>query len=125
MLKMCSKCGKRPAIVFISEMNGSNSEPKWLCMVCAKEAGIKPIDDMIKGMNLSDEDIEGMNEQLMEMMEMSEDGDNFEMGGIQPFPFLNNIFGSMAEPKSNSDEPKKENKKVDKKPKEKKKGRFL
>ena len=125
MLKMCSKCGKRPAIVFISEMNGSNSEPKGLCMVCAKEAGIKPIDDMIKGMNLSDEDIEGMNEQLMEMMEMSEDGDNFEMGGIQPFPFLNNIFGSMAEPKSNSDEPKKENKKEDKKPKEKKKGRFL
>ncbi len=126
MLKMCSKCGKRPAIVFISEMNGSNQEPKGLCMVCAKEAGIKPIDDMIKSMNLSDEDIEGMSEQLMEMMEMTEDGDNFEMGGIQPFPFLNNIFGNISEQPSNSSQDKKDtSKKEDKKPKEKKKGRFL
>ena len=99
MLKMCSKCGKRPAIVFISEMNGENTTPKGLCMVCAKEAGIKPINDMIKSMNLSDEDIEGMSDQLMEMMDMSGE-DGFEMGGAQPFPFLNNIFGTMEDRKS-------------------------
>jgi len=131
MLKMCYKCGKRPAIVFISEMNNSNSEPKGLCMVCAKEAGIKPISDMLSNMNLSDEDIEGMNDQLMEMIDMSEEnGENFEMGGIQPFPFLNNIFGNMSDSFSPSSEQKKEdgkqdNKKDEKKHKDKKKGRFL
>ena len=125
MLKMCSKCGKRPAIVFISEMNGENTTPKGLCMVCAKEAGIKPINDMIKSMNLSDEDIEGMSDQLMEMMDMSGE-DGFEMGGAQPFPFLNNIFGTM-EPSSDKEDKKsdKADKKDAKKGKEAKKGRFL
>ncbi len=89
MLKMCSKCGKRPAIVFVSEANGTqSSEPRGLCLKCAKELGIQPINDMIKNMNLTDEDIDGMNEQLMDMM----DGDNFEMGGTQPFPFLITFF---------------------------------
>ena len=125
MLKMCSKCGKRPAIVFISEMNGENTTPKGLCMVCAKEAGIKPINDMIKSMNLSDEDIEGMSDQLMEMMDMSGE-DGFEMGGAQPFPFLNNIFGTM-EPSTDKEDKKsdKADKKDAKKGKEAKKGRFL
>ena len=128
MLKMCSKCGKRPAIVFISEVNGDNVTPKGLCMVCAKEAGIKPINDMIKSMNLSDEDIEGMNDQLMEMMEMTEDGDGFEMGGAQPFPFLNNLFGTMDSSSENNSEEKgqKKDKKESKKDnKEPKKAKFL
>ena len=129
MLKMCSRCGKRPAIVFVSEVNG-NSSPQGLCVICAKEVGIKPINDMINSMNLSDEDIEGMNEQLMEMVDMSENGDDFEMGGAQPFPFLNNIFGSMPaeNDKSKSTENKnnkEEDKKSQKKHKESKKGRFL
>ena len=129
MLKMCSRCGKRPAIVFVSEVNGASS-PQGLCVMCAKEIGIKPISDMINSMNLSDEDIEGMNEQLMEMVDMSENGDDFEMGGAQPFPFLNNIFGSMPaeNDKSKSTENnnnKEEDKKSQKKHKESKKGRFL
>lgn len=129
MLKMCSRCGKRPAIVFVSEVNGASS-PQGLCVMCAKEIGIKPISDMINSMNLSDEDIEGMNEQLMEMVDMSENGDDFEMGGAQPFPFLNNIFGSVPaeNDKSKSTENKnnkEEDKKSQKKHKESKKGRFL
>ncbi len=129
MLKMCSKCGKRPAIVFVSEMNGtSNSEPRGLCLVCAKEAGIKPIDDMLNNMNISDEDLEGMSEQLMDVMNMSEDMDGFEMGGAQPFPFLNNIFGTMGgvnnqAPDNKNTTDKKSDK--EKKSKEPKKPRFL
>ncbi len=128
---MCSKCGKRPAIVFISEMNGnSNAEPRGLCLVCAKEAGIKPINDMLSNMNLSDEDIEGMSEQLMDVMSMSEDMDGFEMGGAQPFPFLNNLFGTVSggENTLNDDTKNKDNEKntsKDKKKKDPKKPRFL
>ena len=102
MLKMCSKCGKRPAIVFVSESNGTgNTNPQGLCLICAKKMGIKPINDMLNSMNLSDEDLEGMSDQLMEVMD--ENGDGFEMGGAQPFPFLNNLFGAPFESNANDE----------------------
>ena len=56
-MKLCSKCKKRPAVVFMSDMSNPNAEPQGLCLVCAKEMGIKPVDDMLKKMNISDEDI--------------------------------------------------------------------
>ena len=57
-MKLCSKCNKRPAVVFISDVNNPQNKPNGLCILCAKEAGIKPIDDMLKSMNISDENIE-------------------------------------------------------------------
>ncbi len=96
-MKLCNRCKKRPAVVFVSDASNPSVEPQGLCLVCAKEMGIRPIDDMLKKMNISDEDIEMMSEQFMEMMapngEM--DDENFEMGGAPTFPFLNNIFGSF------------------------------
>ena len=56
-MKLCYKCKKRPAVVFISDTTKPNSEPQGLCLVCAKESGIKPIDDMLKKMNISEEEI--------------------------------------------------------------------
>ncbi len=95
MMKLCYKCHKRPAVVFISDTSLQNSEPKGLCLVCAKESGIKPIDDMLKKMNISDEDIEQMSEQFLEVMSDNPDED-FDMGTAPAFPFLNNIFGSLG-----------------------------
>ena len=125
MLKMCSKCGERPAIVFVSEMGANSSgEPKGYCLVCAKEMGIKPINDMISKMNLSDEDIEGLNEQMMEFMDGDLSLDSFEMGGAPTFPFVNNIFG--GDENKSKDESKKPSEKDDKKKKpNSKKGKFL
>ena len=125
MLKMCSKCGERPAIVFVSEMGANSSgEPKGYCLVCAKEMGIKPINDMISKMNLSDEDIEGLNEQMMEFMDGDLSLDSFEMGGAPTFPFVNNIFG--GDENKSKDESKKTSEKDDKKKKpNSKKGKFL
>ena len=125
MLKMCSKCGERPAIVFVSEMGANSSgEPKGYCLVCAKEMGIKPINDMISKMNLSDEDIEGLNEQMMEFMDGDLSLDSFEMGGAPTFPFVNNIFG--GDENKSKDESKKSSEKDDKKKKpNSKKGKFL
>ncbi len=107
MMKLCYKCRKRPAVVFISDSNNANSEPQGLCLVCAKESGIKPIDDMLKKMNISDEDIELMSEQFLEVMSDNPDED-FEMGTAPAFPFLNNIFGSLGmTPKADSDKAEK------------------
>ena len=47
-MKLCSRCKKRPAVVFVANAADTNSEPDGLCLVCAKELGIKPIDDMLK-----------------------------------------------------------------------------
>ena len=57
-MKLCSRCKKRPAVVFLADASTPGSEPQGLCLVCAKELGIKPVDDMLKRMNISDEDIE-------------------------------------------------------------------
>ncbi len=95
---MCSKCGKRPAVVFISQMNGVQQNDnggmgKGYCIVCAKEAGIPQIDDYMKRMGLSDADIEEMAELSSEMFD---DGDSFEQGGSSTLPeFLGNITNSL------------------------------
>ena len=102
MMRLCSKCQKRPAVVFISDPAQQDGEPKGLCIVCAKDMGVKPINDMLSKMNISDEDIEQMSEQFMEIM-----GDNpeedFDLGTAPAFPFLNNLFGDMS-PKKESDD---------------------
>ena len=64
-MKLCSKCKKRPAVVFMSNPLNPNAEPEGLCLMCAKELGIKPVDDMLKSMNISDEDIEMMSNQFL------------------------------------------------------------
>ena len=99
-MQLCSKCKKRPAVVFISEMENGKMTPKGLCLTCAKEAGIQPVNDMLDKMNISDDDIEQMNSQFMDFMALAEengDGDSFEPGGAATFPFLQSIFGAGAQ----------------------------
>lgn len=89
---MCSRCKKRPAVVFISQMNAKDPQHKkneGLCLVCAKEIGISQVDDYMKAMGISDDDLEAMSNQLME----ASDGDDFEPGGTN---FLSNLFGGDA-----------------------------
>ena len=129
-MKLCSKCKKRPAVVFMSDMSNPNAEPNGLCLVCAKELGIKPVDDMLKKMNISDEDIEQMSEQFMDLMSMDEDVDDsllndetFDLGTAPPMPFLNKIFNSFGGDSSKTSEPKKEKEESKDKEKPKKKRR--
>lgn len=100
MVKLCSNCKQRPAVVFVSDTSKPNAEPRGLCLVCAKSLGFEPsIDSFLKKMNITDEDIENMSTQLMEMMSGDENGEmpGFEMGGAPVFPFLNNVFGNMEQ----------------------------
>ncbi len=75
---ICSKCGKRPAVVFVS-VNKDDTNPKGYCLTCAKELGIKPVEDLINKMGLSTEDLEAMEEQMNSMMENMNEGDMSEM----------------------------------------------
>lgn len=131
-MKLCSKCKKRPAVVFISNPASSSAEPEGLCLVCAKSLGIKPVDDMLKSMNVTDEDIEQMSEQFMEMMSPDMDDiddaelndETFDLGTAPAIPFIKNLFGVGGDDKSTDDKSGGKTKEKDGKPK-KKRRRFL
>ncbi len=124
-MKLCYKCGKRPAVVFITEMNrngqASSDEPKGLCLVCAKEAGIQPINDMLQKMNISDEDIEQMSDQFMDIMSMDGENDDEDYIGAAPAFPIGNLFGgfsmsSSAEKEAENDTGKDRKSKDEKRP---------
>ena len=84
---VCSRCQKRPAVVFVSS-NKDDQQPRGYCLLCAKELGIKPVEDIIKKMGISPDDLESVQEQMDSIMEnMGEMGDMSEIAqnmGIQP-----------------------------------------
>ena len=91
---MCTRCHKRPAVIFMSRMENGQMVNEGLCLQCAKELGIPQVKDLIDRMGISDEDIEAMSKQIMEMMG---DEDGFEPGGAMPFPMMNMFGGPLQE----------------------------
>ena len=79
------------AVVFVSRMEGDKTYNEGLCLQCAKELGIKPVEDLMTKMGITGDELDALNEQLMNPEEM--DDESFEMGGVAPLPFLNSIFG--------------------------------
>ena len=79
------------AVVFVSRMEGDKTYNEGLCLQCAKDLGIKPVEDLMTKMGITGDELDALNEQLMNPEEM--DDESFEMGGAAPLPFLNSIFG--------------------------------
>ena len=96
---VCSRCKERPATVFITRMEGDKTINDGLCLVCAKELGIKPVCDIIQQFGMSDDDLEMVDEQISGMMQSMEgegdEEDGFKPGGAATFPFLQNLFPGM------------------------------
>ena len=93
---LCSRCKKRLAVIYMTRMENGQTISEGLCLPCAKELGLKPVDDLMNKMGLSEEDLDKMSDQMMEVMGDMEDGeDGFEKGGAMPFPFMQNLFGGM------------------------------
>ena len=117
---LCTRCGKRPAVVFVTNNNSKDAPTVGYCLSCAKELGIKPVEDLISKMGISDEDLENVQDQMNNLMQggdlsqlmeqlgadnLAEQMDEFaqENGGSEDddfahgapaFPaFFNNIFG--------------------------------
>ena len=87
---ICTRCKKRQAVVFITTMNGNEKKNEGLCLICARKAGISQVDDYMKQMGISEEDLEAL------CPEIDSDGDSFEPGGTGSIPgFISNFFNKF------------------------------
>ena len=66
---LCVRCKKRPAIVFVQKLEAGEAKSEGYCLSCARELGIKPVDDIMKQFGISDQDLEAMEERFAGMME--------------------------------------------------------
>ena len=137
-MTLCAKCKKNPAVFFITKMENGKTTSEGLCLSCAKELGIAPINQMIDNFGVSDEELENINNQMSEFMESMEgmpgmDGDLSEMLGqisggeddeggaaTAPLDAFKDFFNNLGS-NSNSDESTEENKKSKDKKQSKKK----
>ena len=102
-VKMCSRCGKNVAVVFITKMEGTETKNEGLCLKCARELHIKPVDEMMEKMGISDEDLDSLSGDMMNALNGVEslmdidgtDDDNDDDGKTATFPFLNRLFGGQ------------------------------
>ena len=100
---MCSKCKKRPAVVFITSVQGNEKKNEGLCLTCARNNNIPQVAEYMDRLGITDEEIDQLSEQMMGML----DGDSFEMGGSGIMPdFISNMFGGDGE--SSDDDGKQE-----------------
>ena len=73
---LCARCHKNMAVVFINRIENGQSHQEGLCLKCARELHIKPIDDIISKMGINDEDLDGLSSEMMEAMQnLSGSGD--------------------------------------------------
>jgi len=87
---MCSKCKKRPAVVFITSVQGNEKKNEGLCLSCARSQNIPQIKEYMDKLGITDEELDQLSDQMMGML----DGDSFEMGGSGVLPdFITNMFG--------------------------------
>ena len=97
---LCSRCKKNVAVIFITKIENGVSTNEGLCLKCAKELGIKQVDDMVKQMGISDEDLENISGEMMTLLGGNNDPDAPEEddmdGQTATFPFLNKLFGGMS-----------------------------
>lgn len=136
---LCSRCHKNVAVIFIQKMEGGTTKSEGLCLKCAKEMGIKPVEDMMQKMGISDEDLEGLTNEMMSafggaegmegLMSAEEaDEDEEDEGKTATFPFLNKLFGSAQSPQAQPPEreqPRAERRDKDKKGEKQPKRKFL
>ena len=86
---ICCKCKQRPAVIFVTKMEGEKTTNEGYCIKCAMEMNIGPIKQMMDNMGITEEQLDDMTEQMEQMMESM--GDDFELGGASTFPFMQNM----------------------------------
>ena len=123
---LCSKCGKRPAVVFISKIQGDDSTQEGLCLKCAMDMNIGPIKQFMEKMGITEEEVEAVSEQLGDAMDAMGGADGFEFGGAGTFPFMQGLMngmGSMPMAKKEENEAVSENNETTEAPKKKRFGK--
>ena len=112
---LCSKCKKNVAVVFISRMNEKNEMVnEGLCLKCAAQLGLPQVEDMMKRMGITPEDLENINSEMMQAFGGAEeldapvdegDEDDEESGKTATFPFLNRLFNNGSNPPAEQQPP--------------------
>ncbi len=99
---ICARCKKNAAVIFITKIENGESTNEGLCLKCAKELNIKPVEEIIRKMGLTDEDLDSLTDEMMEAMggaeSLTETDSVEEDGKTATFPFLNRLFGGPDEP---------------------------
>jgi len=133
-MELCSRCKKRVAVIFISKLDGDKSVNEGICIKCAKELGIKPVNDIINNMGLTDADLDRMDMEMEGLMNVDTDSDDDDDGDesitqTPPIDFKK-LFGGFGipmqmnqNPAKNADQGKENTKNGDKKSKKAEKQR--
>ena len=110
-MKMCARCNKRPAVVFISRLEGDKAINEGICLRCAKDLGLKPVDDIMEKMGISADDLDRMDMEMQGLMESmsEEDADDDSQGKTPPIDF-NKLFGSLMRDSGMGEQAEKEDK---------------
>ncbi len=104
-MEMCARCKKRVAVVFVSRIENGETINEGICLKCARELGIKPVNDIIEKMGLTEADLEQMDSEMENMLSMADDDfesdeEDDEQNGRAPAFDLRKMFGAF--PVSNS-----------------------
>ena len=116
---LCSRCNKNVAVIFITKLEGGQTKNEGLCLKCARELGIKPIDDMMKKMGITDEELDNLTNEMMSafggaegmeglMPQPDGDSDGEDDGRTASFPFLNQLFGGNGNAPAAGETPRSE-----------------
>ena len=116
---LCSRCNKNVAVIFITKLEGGQTKNEGLCLKCARELGIKPIDDMMKKMGITDEELDNLTNEMMSafggaegmeglMPQPDGDSDGEDDGRTATFPFLNQLFGGNGNAPAAGEAPRSE-----------------
>ena len=120
---LCSKCKKYVAVVYVSRMEDGKPVNEGLCLRCAKALGLPQVDDMMKRMGISDDELEKISEEMVQAFGGAEnldqfpanssdlsgageenDGDETDEGKTATFPFLNRLFNADNQRSDNGPE---------------------
>ncbi len=94
---LCSRCKKKIAVIYVTKMEGEKQTNEGLCMSCAKDLGIKPVDDMLQQMGLDPHMIEeGMNELMESNPELAQQLEQIPDGTAPNFDFIHRIFAKSG-----------------------------
>ena len=106
-MEMCARCKKRPATVYIMKIENNEQKQEGLCLVCARELGIKPVDDIMKRMGISDDELENMEKMVAEIMPADDENDGEDGDDDSPTIDFSKLVRNSGFSKTNPEKEKK------------------
>ena len=111
---LCTRCKKRVAVVYISKIENGQTVNEGLCLKCAKDLGLPQVNDMMRRMGITDEDLDAISDEMMQafggaesmegLIPQDDEEDDSEDGKTATFPFLSRLFGNGDTPAPTSGE---------------------